>query len=314
MQYLGEMISLAVAVLWTATALFADQASHRIGAMSTNVFRMVFSAVLLAAMLWVAVGRPWPAYADGATWLWMGLSALVGYVFGDFCLFNSYIVIGARFGQLFMTLAPPFAALAGWAMLGESLSWKSWLAMTVTLTGIAISILSRSGEEGHRRLALKLPVKGVLLGIGAGLGQGVGLVLSKIGMQHYAAALPADAPAAFGWAMPFASTMIRSLTGAAGFLLLMAAGGRLPQLRSAVRDREGMKFTALTTLFGPFIGVSLSLMAVQYARAGIASTLMALTPVLILFPYALLYKQKITPKEILGVCVSMTGVALFFLL
>ena len=314
MQYLGEMISLAVAVLWTATALFADRASHRIGAMSTNVFRMVFSAVLLAAMLWVAVGRPWPAYADGATWLWMGLSALVGYVFGDFCLFNSYIVIGARFGQLFMTLAPPFAALAGWAMLGESLSWKSWLAMAVTLTGIAISILSRSGEEGHRHLSLKLPVKGVLLGIGAGLGQGVGLVLSKIGMQHYAAALPADAPAAFSWAMPFASTMIRSLTGAAGFLLLMAAGGRLSQLRSAVRDREGMKFTALTTLFGPFIGVSLSLMAVQYARAGIASTLMALTPVLILFPYALLYKQKITPKEILGVCVSMTGVALFFLL
>lgn len=312
MQYLGEMISLVVAVLWTATALFADRASHRIGSMSTNAFRMIFSAVLLAGLLWIAVGRPYPVHADGATWLWMGASALVGYVFGDFCLFNSYLVIGARFGQLFMTLAPPFAALAGWAMLGESLSWKSWLAMAVTLTGIAISILSRSGE-GHR-LTLKLPLKGVLLGIGAGLGQGVGLVLSKIGMQHYAAALPADAPAAFSWAMPFASTMIRSLTGAAGFLLLMAAGGSLPQLRAAVRDREGMKFTALTTLFGPFIGVSLSLMAVQYARAGIASTLMALTPVFILFPYAVIYKQKISLREILGVCVSMGGVALFFLL
>ena len=75
-----------------------------------------------------------------------------------------------------------------------------------------------------------------------------------------------------------------------------------------------MKFTGLTTLFGPFIGVALSLMAVQYARAGIASTLMALTPVLIILPYALIYKQKVTPKEILGVIVSMTGVALFFLL
>ena len=313
MQYLGEIISLIVAVLWTATALFADQASRRIGAMSTNFFRMTLSAVLLAGLLYFAVGRPYPAYADGQTWLWMGLSALVGYVFGDFCLFNSYVVIGARFGQLFMTLAPPFAAIAGWALLGETLSWKSWLAMAVTLTGIAISILNRS-REGSHKLTLKLPVKGVLLGIGAGLGQGVGLVLSKIGMQHYAAALPADAPAAFSWAMPFASTMIRSLTGMVGFFFLLAVGGMLPQLRAAVKNREGMKFTALTTLFGPFIGVSLSLMAVQYARAGIASTLMALTPVLILFPYALIYKQKITPKEILGVIVSMTGVALFFLL
>ena len=312
MQYLGEIISLIVAVLWTATALFADQASRRIGAMSTNFFRMALSAVLLAGLLYVAVGRPYPAFADGRTWLWMGLSALVGYVFGDFCLFNSYVVIGARFGQLFMTLAPPFAAIAGWALLGETLSWKSWLAMAVTLTGIAISILNRS-RDGHK-LSLKLPLKGVLLGIGAGLGQGVGLVLSKIGMQHYEAALPADAPAAFDWAMPFASTMIRSLTGMAGFFVLMAVSGTLPKLREAVRNRTGMKFTALTTLFGPFVGVSLSLMAVQYARAGIASTLMALTPVLILLPYAVIYKQKITPKEILGVIVSMTGVALFFLL
>ena len=312
MQFLGEIISLVVAVMWTATALFADQASHRIGAMSTNFFRMVLSAILLAGLLWIVIGHPYPAFADGKTWLWMGLSALVGYVFGDFCLFNSYIVIGARFGQLFMTLAPPFAAIAGWALLGETLSWKSWFAMAVTLTGIAISILNR-GRDGHS-LTLKLPVKGVLLGIGAGLGQGVGLVLSKIGMQHYAAALPADAPAAFSWAMPFASTMIRSLTGMVGFFVLMALMRKLPELCAALRNREGMKYTGLTTLFGPFIGVSLSLMAVQYARAGIASTLMALTPVLILFPYALIYKQKVTPKEILGVIVSMTGVALFFLL
>lgn len=312
MQYLGEIISLVVAVMWTATALFADQASHRIGSMSTNFFRMVLSAILLAGLLWIVIGHPYPAFADGKTWLWMGLSALVGYVFGDFCLFNSYIVIGARFGQLFMTLAPPFAAIAGWALLGETLSWKSWFAMAVTLTGIAISILNR-GRDGHS-LTLKLPVKGVLLGIGAGLGQGVGLVLSKIGMQHYAAALPADAPASFSWAMPFASTMIRSLTGMVGFFVLMALMRKLPELRAALHNREGMKYTGLTTLFGPFIGVSLSLMAVQYARAGIASTLMALTPVLILFPYALIFKQKITPKEILGVIVSMTGVALFFLL
>ena len=157
MQYLGEIISLVVAVMWTATALFADQASRRIGAMSANLFRMILSAILLAGLLGIVIGHPDPAFADGRTWLWMGLSALVGYVFGDFCLFNSYIVIGARFGQLFMTLAPVFAAFAGWVLLGETLSWKSVLAMAVTLSGIAISILSRS-QDGHR-LTLRLPLR-----------------------------------------------------------------------------------------------------------------------------------------------------------
>ena len=311
MQHLGEIISLVVAACWTVTAIFADKASHRLGSMTTNVIRLTLASLFLAALLWVTLGHPYPVFADGKAWLWLGLSALVGYVFGDWCLFNCYLSIGARFGQLFMTLAPPMAALAGWAMLGETLTWKSILAMAVTLCGIAISILSRG--EGHK-MKLSLPLRGVLLGLGAGAGQGVGLVLSKIGMQHYEAALPADAPALMDTMMPFASTMIRALVGSAGFLCLMALQKDLPRLKAAVHDRKGMTYALIVTLFGPAIGVSLSLMAVQYTDAGIASTLMALTPVLIILPYALVFKQKIRLKEIIGVTVSMIGVAMFFLL
>ena len=311
MQHLGEIISLVVAASWTVTALFADKASHRLGSMTANVLRLCMAVVFLAIILWVTVGHPYPVYADGKAWMWLALSALVGYVFGDWCLFNCYLSIGARFGQLLMTLAPPMAAIAGWALLGESLSWKSLIAMVVTLTGIGISILSRG--EGHS-VKLTLPLKGILLGVGAGVGQGVGLVLSKIGMTHYTEALPADVPGAMETMLPFASTMIRAIVGSLGFLALMALQKDLPRLKAAVHDATGMRYALIMTLFGPVIGVSLSLMAVKYTNAGIASTLMALTPVLILIPYAFIYKQKIRPREILGVTVSMVGVALFFLL
>ncbi|MBO4634050.1 MAG: DMT family transporter [Bacteroidales bacterium] len=311
MQHLGEIIALIVAMSWTVTALFADKASHRIGSMSTNIIRLVLATLFLAVILWVGVGRPYPVYADGKAWAWLAASALVGYVFGDWCLFNCYLSIGARFGQLFMTLAPPMAAIAGWAILGETLTWKSAFAMAVTLCGIAISILSRGeGKQVH----LTLPLKGVLLGLGAGLGQGVGLVLSKVGMEHYADILPADAPSHMETLLPFASTMIRAIVGAAGFLALMALQKKTRELRAAVHDRTAMGYSLILTLFGPVVGVSLSLMAVRYTSAGIASTLMALTPVFILIPYAFIYHQRIKAREILGVLVSMTGVALFFLL
>jgi len=310
-MHLGEIISLIVAVSWTVTALFADKASHRLGSMTANVLRLSMAVIFLAVLLWVAVGHPYPVYADGQAWLWLALSAVVGYVFGDWCLFNCYLSIGARFGQLFMTLAPPIAAFAGWAILGETLTWKAALAMAVTLSGIAISILSRDG--GHR-VHFTLPLKGILLGIGAGTGQGVGLVLSKVGLQHYSAAIPADAPARMASMLPFASTMIRAIVGAAGFFLLMTLQRGLPRLRAGLHDSKGMRYMLILTLFGPVLGVSLSLMAVQYTNAGIASTLMALTPVFILFPYAFLYKERIRAREILGVAVSMSGVALFFLL
>ncbi len=313
-QYTGEIISLIVALSWTATAIFADIASHRLGALPLNLIRMALSLAMLGILLWVTVGTPFPVHADAVTWFWLCLSGLVGYVFGDFCLFNSYIIFGSRYGQLFMTLAPPLAGISGWLMLGERLSWHSWLAMLVTLAGIAISILVRGGGEGRHKVELKLPLKGVLFGIGAGIGQGVGLVLSKTGLEHYGAILPADAPAALDTVLPFAGTFIRAVAGFSGFLVIILLKRGMGRVRTALADRRGMLFATLTTFFGPFIGVSLSLMAVQYAPAGIASTLMALTPVLIIAPYAIINRQRVSFKEIIGTLVTVTGVALFFLL
>ena len=311
MNHLGELISICVAISWTFTAWFADKASRRVGAMVTNVLRLLLATLFLGVLLWITVGRPYPLYADKDTWLWLGLSALVGYVFGDFCLFNSYIHIGPRFGQLFMTLAPPMAAVAGWILLGETLSWKSILAMSVTLCGIAISILSRASGK---HLKLDLPLIGILLGIGAGVGQGVGLVLSKVGMQYYEAALPADAPAMMEGMLPFASTMLRAIVGGLGFLLILGFQRNIGKLRDAIKDPVAMKYASIITFFGPAVGVSLSLMAVRFANAGIASTLMALTPVIILVPEVLINKKKLRLKEIIGLAVSITGVALFFLM
>ena len=309
MHYLGEAISLAVAVSWTVTALFAEVGSKRLGSLQMNVIRMILSLVMLGATLWWFTGSPYPLYADGKTWLWLSMSGFVGYLLGDYCLFNSYIWIGSRFGQLFMTLAPPTAALFGWMLLGETLAWNALLGMLVTLTGIGISVLNK-GES--QKLSLKIPLKGVLFGIGAGVGQGIGLVLSKVGMNFYAGATPAGEELVTDL-VPFASTFIRAVTGAIGFLCVMGFQRQFHTLATSMRDRKGMNAALWATITGPFIGVSLSLMAVQYTEAGIASTLMALTPVLIIWPAHLFFGQQVTFKEVIGACISVIGVSLFFI-
>lgn len=70
---------------------------------------------------------------------------------------------------------------------------------------------------------------------------------------------------------------------------------------------------ATGTFFGPFAGVSLSLLAVNYTSAGIASTIMALTPILIILPSKLIYKEKITAKQVIGAVISVAGASLFFI-
>ena len=188
------------------------------------------------------------------------MSGLVGYVFGDYCLFNAYILIGSRFGQLFMTLAPPTAAFASWVLLGEHLHLQAWLGMAITLVGIGMSVLNKGSQESHHKVELKLPVKGVLFGIGAGVGQGLGLVLSKVGMNYYEAGVP-EGMDAVNDLLPFASTFIRAIAGSLGFLCVMALQKQFYTLPTALKDRKGMKAAVGATLTGPFIGVSLSLMA-----------------------------------------------------
>ena len=309
MQYIGEIISLVVAFSWTITALFAEVGSKRLGSLQMNVIRMLLSLLMLGATLWWFTGSPYPLYADGQAWLWLSLSGFVGYLLGDYCLFNSYIWIGSRFGQLFMTLAPPTAALFGWVLLGETLAWNALLGMLVTLTGIGISVLNKGTSN---KLSLKLPLKGVLFGIGAGVGQGVGLVLSKVGMNYYEMSIPVGEEMVTDL-LPFASTFIRAVTGAVGFLFLMGFQKQFHTLATSVRDFKGMNAAVWATITGPFIGVSLSLMAVQYTEAGIASTLMALTPVFIIWPAHFFFGQKVTFKEVIGACISVAGVSLFFI-
>ena len=309
MTYLGELISIGVAFSWTATALLSEFGSKRLGNLTLNVLRMALALVFSLVLFGVVTGNPLPAGASTEACGWMLLSGLVGYVIGDFCLFQCYIIIGSRYGQLFMTLAPLAAALMAWISLGQQMTQMSIVAMLVTLSGIGISVLGR-GE--HHKVSLRLPLNGVLFAIGAALCQGIGLVLSKIGMDHYEASALAETGTP-EWLVPFSANFYRCVAGIIGFLLLHYFRDGMAPLKEAMHDRKGLTVATATTIFGPFVGVGFSLMAVQYTAAGIASTLMAMAPIIILLPSYYLFHEKITWRAVIGAVISVVGVSLFFL-
>ena len=305
MRYLGELISIGVAFSWTATALLSETGSKHMGNLVLNALRMMFTLLFSVVMFLLLTGSPLPS---GITWSgggWLLLSGIVGYVIGDFCLFQSYIIIGSRYGQLFMTLAPLSAALMAWLTLGQRMTAMSLLAMAITLSGIGLSILGRDAQS--HRVSLKLPLHGVLFAVGAALCQGIGLVLSKIGMDHCHTSPTAS------WLMPFCANFIRCTAGIVGFTLLLHFREGLAPLRRAFHDVKSMTIGIVTTIFGPFVGVGFSLLAVQYTHAGIASTLMALSPIIIILPSYLLFGQRITLRSVIGAVISVAGVSLFFL-
>jgi drug/metabolite transporter (DMT)-like permease len=293
--YAGQLAALGTAVSWTLTALAFDAAARRIGALSLSLIRLVIACGFLCLAAWGLRGLPLPLDASPYAWRWLALSGLVGFTFGDFCLFRAYVTIGPRLSQLMMALAPPLTAVVGWLLLGETLGGRALLGMFLTVAGIAWAVLDRKSVNGE---SARPSLPGLAMGFGGALGQAGGLVLSKLGMGKYDA---------------LAATQVRVLAGIAGYALLFVAFGWWRRMGEALRDRRALGLASVGAFFGPFLGVSLSLVAVQLIAAGVAASIMALTPILIIPLVMVTRKERVGLGGIAGALVAVAGVALLFL-
>jgi drug/metabolite transporter (DMT)-like permease len=304
-NHLGEYAALLTAVFWTVTALAFESASKKVGSLSVNLIRLCMAFAFLSIYAWITRGLILPIDASGYQWFWLSLSGLVGFVLGDLFLFRSYVVISARISMLIMALAPPIAALISWIALDEHLNAKQGVGMLLTFAGIALVILKREfnpedeeSETRQKRVKLNYPMTGLLLAFGGAVGQAGGLVLSKIGMQNYDV---------------IASVQIRVITGVIGFTAMFLFFNRWQSLRNAFKDMKAMKRITVGAFFGPFLGVSFSLLSIKHTSTGVASAIMSIVPVIIIAPAVLIFKQKFNSKELIGALITVSGVMLFFL-
>jgi drug/metabolite transporter (DMT)-like permease len=298
--YLGELAALGTSVCWSATASFFSIAARRVGSMAVNRTRLALAVALLALTHWAILGSLVPLAAEPSRWFWLGLSGVVGLVLGDAFLFQAFIWVGPRIGMLMMSLAPIIAALLALFFLGETLAPMQWLAIVVTLAGVGMVVLDRQrpapapGEKPNF-------ARGILFGFGAATGQASGLVLAKRGLEGNFNAL--------------SGVLIRMLIA---FIVIWIVAALLKQagetLRRVRAERNVMLPLIGGAVTGPYIGVWLSLIAVQRTEVGIASTLMALPPVFLLPIGRFIFKESIGFQAIAGTLVAVGGVAMLFLI
>jgi drug/metabolite transporter (DMT)-like permease len=296
MHYIGELSALLTAVFWTTTALAYESASKKVGPLVVNMIRLVMAFIMLFIFTLFYRGLPLPLDASSHAWGWLSVSGLIGFVFGDYCLFKSYTILNSRIAMLIMTLVPPITAIISFFVLDETMSLQHIAGMLLTLGGISIAILNRKNGEGKVKLSYSL--KGLLYAGGGALGQAIGLIISKYGMGSYDA---------------FASSHIRIIAGMLGFAVIVIGLRKTGLVVQALHNRKVVSSILLGSVFGPFLGVSLSLLAIKHTSTGIASTLMSIVPVLIIVPSILIFKHKISTREIIGAVVSVLGVVLFFI-
>jgi drug/metabolite transporter (DMT)-like permease len=232
----------------------------------------------------------------------MGLSGIVGLGIGDSGLFAAYITIGPRRSVLLMALAPVFAAVSAYAMLGETIGEVAVVGIAVTLIGVVVVILEAEERSGETKISRRQKTAGVAFGLVGAMGQGVGLALSKKGIVLNPAVI----------LNPLSATLMRLLLGALFIWVIALVSGRIRTVLTAVHDTSAMKNTAIASFLGPYLGITFSMVAVTFTATGVAQTLLSLMPVMIIPVVWALHHQRTSWRGILGAIVAITGVAIIF--
>ena len=299
---MGESAALLTSCLWTASSIFFTSAGRRFGSFSVNAYRTLMAIGLLVCAHVVLLGTLLPLATSGQ-WFWMGLSGVVGLGVGDFGLFAAYVTIGPRRSVLIQASAPIFALVGAYFILGETISQVALLGIAITLIGIVVVILEEDERPEEKSAAESRKALGVSFGVISAMGQGFGAALSKKGMYF-------DVSVAMN---PVSAALIRMILAAVFVWTCALLAGKLPALHRAANDREGMRYTAAGALIGPFLGMTLSMVALADTQTGIAQTLMSLMPVFIIPVVWIIYRERTSWRGILGALVAVVGVAILFI-
>lgn len=297
MPLLGEFAALLTAIFWSATSMIFTSATRRLGAaMQINIDRMIIACIMLVFTI-PFIGASLDL--NFGQFGYLALSGIVGLVFGDSFLFKAFQTIGARISMLLLSLAPAIASLLAYIFMGEGLSLWGIIGMFITIFGIAIVTFERKEQENGEKH--KLNKLGILYGFFGALGQGVGLVLAKMAFTY-------------GDVNGFSASLIRLASSVVIIVPLAILTKRYKNpLKAYALDKKAFGLTTAGAVFGPYLGISLSMIAVAHAKMGIASTIMATPPVIMLPAVALIYKEKLSPISIIGAFIAVGGVAILFL-
>jgi len=299
---MGESAAVLTSCLWTASSIFFTSAGRKFGSFSVNAYRTLMAIGLLACAHIVFLGTFLPLATEGQ-WFWMGLSGVVGLGVGDFGLFAAYVTIGPRRAVLIQASAPIFALLGAYFILGETISQLALVGIVITLIGIVVVILEEEEKPEEKIAAKPRKAFGVLFGVISAMGQGFGAALSKKGM-YFGVSVAMN---------PLSAALIRMLLAGVFVWTSAVFARKLPTLRRAVKDKDGMKSTAAGAVVGPFLGMTLSMVALADTQTGIAQTLMSLMPVFIIPVIWIIYKERTSWRGILGALIAVAGVAILFI-
>ncbi len=290
-------IATLAALCWALASLISADVTRKIGGLAFNRLRLFFVSIMLISCTF---------YLD--TWSTINkeflftilFSGIIGIFLGDTLLFIALQKIGPRRNNILFSLAAPFTVILNIFLLNELMSTINLIGCIIVFFGVVVAIAyGNSKDKDHRWEVVEGNIYlGICLGIGAALCQAIGLIMMK--------------PILTMGADPIASASLRT---AISFIFLAFTFFLNYEIFNT-KENLSLKIVSqsiVSGFLGMALGMSLLLIALKYADAGIVATLSSTSPIMILFFIWLLTKKIPTIGAWVGTLLAILGSGLIFI-
>lgn len=289
-------LAILAALCWSLASLISVDVTRSIGGLAFNRLRLLFVSLML--IIYTTTINTWSTINVDFLNVIL-LSGLIGIFLGDTLLFMALQKIGPRRNNILFSLAAPFTVILNIFFLEEQMSLINLIGCFIVFIGVVTAIAYGSNKNNNHRwesVQGNLYI-GVLFGILAALCQSIGLIMMK--------------PILDAGADPIASAAIRTSISC----ILLSFTFLLKSKNFASRSPINfsiIKKSIISGFLGMALGMSLLLVALQKADAGIVATLSSTSPIMILFLIWFLTKKMPSAGAWFGTILAILGTALIF--
>ena len=290
-------LAILASLCWSISSLISVDISRTIGGLVFNRLRLFFVSIML--ILYTTAIDTWKTIELDLLNIII-LSGVIGVFFGDTLLFIALQKIGPRRNNILFALAAPFTILLNIFFLKQNMTLIELIGCFTVFIGVVIAIAYGTNKENsHRWESIEGSLYlGIIFGILAALCQAIGLIIMKPILD-----LGVD---------PIASAAVR--TSVSAILLSFTFMSNNKYLVSLNPITMKLVFKSIISGFlGMALGMSLLLVALQHADAGIVATLSSTSPVLVLFLIWVLTKKLPTLGAWIGTILAIVGTGLIFI-
>jgi drug/metabolite transporter (DMT)-like permease len=285
----GCAAALGSAAAWAYSSILFRKIGDKVSPAGMNLANSAIGLVYMGLAL-AAIGL---APVDQRSFFVLGASGLLGIALGGVLFFRALMCLGPRLMMLTGLSVPPATVLLAVFFLNERPPAAAWAGSLLVFTGIALAVWKPRDGGSPRRIGPGLTYAGLSAACTA-----LSIVLAKTGV--------AEVPA-------LQASFIRHLWAAAALAGWGLATGGLKGWLAPFGDRRLLKLTAFSVFVVIFGGFWLSMVALKFTYASVATILNMTEPLFILPLTALLLKEKVTARELAGAAVAFAGVILIFL-